>query len=683
MAILVALIVTSFIPVTAATPYANYFLTADGWALPTPAAYVPDKIIEFKTVEEGKLKNPKDIFIADNGNIYIADSGNNRIVVLSPEYEFLFDIKGEGPNDPSALSDPTCVYVDPDGTILVVDAGNKRLVEFTERGNFRYSYLTPEDELLGEDFSYQPQKVIKDNRGYIYVTSVGEYRGIILLGPDGEFRNFFGTNKVILNFWDALARLLWSREDRKGQIVNLPYTFSNIYISEDQYVYATTTNTTAQLRKINFAGADVLYDGYNFNDSSIIQGAGQSQVFIDVTVDKNNNMYLIDSTYGRIYQFDEWGQNLFVFGSLGTGYGQYSQPTSIEVDDQGRVYVVDSRTGVITVFKPTAFAQTVHNANKLFSEGDYDESYAQWQKVLDQDNYYRLALQSMGTIHMRKDEFKEAMKLYYEAEDPDLYSTAFEEQRAEFIKRYFSIIATVAVLLLIGISTLVSFMRRRRRKLGPKPEKITWYTPIKNFFKRMVYVARHPIDGFDEIRYEGMGYYGDMFGIMILYVISELLSIVFTSFIYRDGVSLDMIDWGSRIVWALMPWIVVVIVNYGVTTIMYGEGRFRDIIIGGAFCHVPFILTSIPLAILTNVLGRSEAQLFTLANTFISIYVGLMVYFCIKGVHGFHPLKGVVVTILTAVGVTAVSALFMIVYGLAVQMFDFFIQIGKELSYIV
>jgi hypothetical protein len=60
-----------------------------------------------------------------------------------------------------------------------------------------------------------------------------------------------------------------------------------------------------------------------------------------------------------------------------------------------------------------------------------------------------------------------------------------------------------------------------------------------------------------------------------------------------------------------------------------------------------------------------------------------MVYFCIKGVHGFHPLKGVVVTILTAVGVTAVSALFMIVYGLAVQMFDFFIQIGKELSYIV
>ena len=62
MAILVALIVTSFIPVTAATPYANYFLTADGWALPTPAAYVPDKIIEFKTVEEGKTQESEGYF---------------------------------------------------------------------------------------------------------------------------------------------------------------------------------------------------------------------------------------------------------------------------------------------------------------------------------------------------------------------------------------------------------------------------------------------------------------------------------------------------------------------------------------------------------------------------------------------------------------------------------------------
>ncbi len=673
------------LPAYGATPYANYFLSDDGWNLPTPAAYKAVKVIDFKTKEEGKLTAPSDLFIAKNGNIYIVDSGNNRIVVLNSKHEFLFDVKGnpDDPEDPANLNNPKGVYVDSNGTILVADYGNKRLVEFTAKGSFRYAYLTPTSDILPADFNYQPQKVIKDQRGYIFVTSVGEYHGIILLGADGEFRNYFGANKVVLSLGDAIARLLWSREDRKGSIVNLPYTFNNIYGSEDQYIYATTTGTSAQLRKINPQGTDVLYNDKNFTDQSLIWGPDSTQNFVDVAVDKDNNMFLIDSTFGRIYEYDEWGRNLFVFGTLGTGYGQYSTPVSIEIDVQGRVYVLDSRTGVITVFKTTEFADTVHSANKYYSNGQYKESYTEWNKVLSQDSYYRLALQAMGSVHMRKEEYKKAMDLFYEAEDPLLYSTAYEEQRTLFIKDYFSIIASVIIFLLLLLVVLKTIKSKRLKKYGPKPEKKNWFTPIKHFFKRMTYVARHPIDGFEEIRYEGKGYFGDMFAIMFLQVITTVLSKLLTSFIYRGGTSLDMYNWGYIILLSIIPWAVICVVNYGVTTIMYGEGRFRDVIIGGAYCHVPFILTSVPFAIATQVLTQSEMSLFNLANTLIAIWAGLLVFFCIKGVHGFHPIKAVVVTILTAVGVSAVSALFMIVYGLAVQMFDFIAQVVKELSYLV
>jgi hypothetical protein len=60
-----------------------------------------------------------------------------------------------------------------------------------------------------------------------------------------------------------------------------------------------------------------------------------------------------------------------------------------------------------------------------------------------------------------------------------------------------------------------------------------------------------------------------------------------------------------------------------------------------------------------------------------------LVYFCIKGVHGFHPVKAFIVFLLTLVGVAAVALLFFIVYGLAAQMFDFIIQFGKEMIYLV
>jgi hypothetical protein len=64
-------------------------------------------------------------------------------------------------------------------------------------------------------------------------------------------------------------------------------------------------------------------------------------------------------------------------------------------------------------------------------------------------------------------------------------------------------------------------------------------------------------------------------------------------------------------------------------------------------------------------------------------WVFFLVYFCIKGVHGYNPLKAVLVLLITAVGVAAVVILYMIVYGLATQVVEFVVQFAKELSYLV
>ena len=194
---------------------------------------------------------------------------------------------------------------------------------------------------------------------------------------------------------------------------------------------------------------------------------------------------------------------------------------------------------------------------------------------------------------------------------------------------------------------------------------------------------RHPIDGFEGIRYENQGSYADMVIIMILYALVSVVSEYAVSFIYRDGTPLDVIEPVSTFFFAFLPWIVICIVNYGVTTIMYGEGRFRDVIIGGAYCHGPLLLLTLPLSLLTHILTQNEAGIYSIVRILLYFWTVLLVYFCIKGVHGFHPVKAFVVSILTVLGVAAVAILFFIVYGLAAQMFDFIIQFGKELSYLV
>ncbi|MBQ8164783.1 MAG: YIP1 family protein [Clostridia bacterium] len=678
------------------TAYANYYIASNGNIFPTPAAYEVSSVLDFPSVETGKLSNPQDLFIGDDGKIYIADSGNNRIVVLKKndknEYVFDFEITGSE-SDGSKLLEPRCVFVDEDGEILVADYGNKRLISFNKYGNFKYLYPTPTSDLLQEGFNYHPYKVAKDSKGYIYVCSVGDSNGILMLSSDGEFRNYYGTNDVTLTLWESIARLLWSREDRLGTVVTLPYTFNNIFVSDDGYVYATTTGSAnSQLRKINAAGKDVLYAGHDFSDKGVTLGAGL-QTFIDVSVDKDNNMFIIDSVYGRIYEYDADGRLLFAFGSNGVGKGQFSLPSSIAVADDGDLLVLDSQKGTINVFAPTNFADLVHQANRNYFAGIYtqsenpdnpsDNSFDLWNQVLKEDSFYRLALQSMGKVLWREGDYDGAIEYYYDAEDAALASEAYEELRAEFLKENLSKIASVLLVIIIAIFVFSAVKKIYRKKHPVNPNSKNPIAVTGSFVKRISRVSIHPIDGFEDIRYEGKGFYSDAFIIMAVYLVTTCLSKLCTSFIYRGGVSTEFIEWGSVILWCILPWVVVSVVNYGITTIMYGEGRFRDVIIGGAYCHLPLIFISLPLAIISNALTLNEQSLYSLAGLLSYAWVVILVFFCIKGVHGFNPLKALLVFVLTALGVVAVVFLYLIVYGLAQQFIEFIIQFVKELSYLV
>ncbi len=690
--------VCTVIPSSAATPYSNYFMSlvdTYSWSLPTPEAYQVSRVVDFPDKEHGKLLNPEDMFIGPDGRIYIADSGNNRIVILKSDLTFDFAITGYE-EDGSKLNNPTCVFVDDDGTILVADYGNKRLIEFTKYGNFRFAYPTPSSDILSEDFNYQPQRVVKDQKGYIYVCSVGDSNGILMLSSDGEFRNYFGTNKVALTFWESIARMLWSRESRKGTVVTLPYTFNNIFI-HDGFIYATTTGySAAQMRKINPAGSDVLYGGRDFSDFGLLRNSADLQNFIDVTVDNDFNTYVIDATYGRIYEYDEWGRNLFAFGTVGTGYGQFSLPKSLEADNQGRIYVLNGGNNTIYVFEQTEFAKLVHRANKNYSNGIYeavdnpndgskeDNAFFQWTKVKEEDNFYSLALQSIGQILWRKERYSEALRYFEIAGDTAGASNAFKELRANFLGDYFSIIASVTVGLLVALLVFKKLRKRYRMKHPRTVEKKpNFMQKIGAFIKNMVHTATHPIDGFEDIRYENKGTYRDAIIVILVYVVTHCLSLACTSFIYRGGASLEFINWGTEILWCLLPWVVICVVNYGVTTILYGEGRFRDVVIGGAYCHVPFILIELPLAIITQGLTLQEAPLYSIVGSITTAWVVVLVFMCMKGVHGFNPLKAVLVFVLTLAGVAAVAVLFMIVRGLFEQMVDFIVQFAKELSYLV
>jgi hypothetical protein len=69
-----------------------------------------------------------------------------------------------------------------------------------------------------------------------------------------------------------------------------------------------------------------------------------------VAVDSADNVYLSDMGNFRVQKFDSNGNFITKWGSEGTGEGQFNIPEGIDIDSSGNVYVADTHNSRIQKF---------------------------------------------------------------------------------------------------------------------------------------------------------------------------------------------------------------------------------------------------------------------------------------------------------------------------------------------
>lgn len=651
--------------------YSYYFNPATKETLSVPTPYEPLQYIQIEQqAGEGGLKNPKDLFIDEENRLYIADTGNNRVLVTDRSGQVLRTI-GLG-----ELNNPTGVFVRKNGLILVADSGNNRIVEYTQEGSINREYKAPVSPLLGSGFSYHPIKIVVDSRDYMYVVSQGNQKGLIMLDSEGEFRGFFGANRVQASFSDIVIRMIYSREQRKT-VVNLPFSFNNVAMSGDGFLYATTSGLRGnQVRKLNAVGSDILPDaGRDFADPTLTSSTVK-QNFTDVALDSYGNMTIIDNQYGRMYQYDANGRLLFVFGDKGNELGKVMNPSAIEFDSEGILYALDEAKNGIQTFRPTHFTRLVHEALLLYNEGHYEKAEEPWAEVLKLHSYYDLALQAMGQIKMRQGKSAEAMDYFKKVNDKSGYSEAYYEQRRMNARSHFEQAATPLLLSIIALYGTQKLLRRRKMSIGKWLDR----TPL-GWFRLPLRVMFHPVAGFEALRYEGKGRIRDALVLVSLYVIVKIVYLLTVGYLYEET-PLVYIQWTKEIFFAILPWLLWSICNYALTTISDGEGRFRDVLTASAYCLMPSIVFMLPLALLTRVLTIAEKDFFDLFSLVINGWGIILLFFSVRETHSYQTFKTVWIMIATALGCLFVLGLYSVMYGLALQVTEWIEQIVKEVIYI-
>ncbi|WP_431801154.1 YIP1 family protein [Halobacillus andaensis] len=641
-------------------PYDTETLTADGNDIETQTAYTPIGLF----AKETEIVNPEDIYIDGEGSIYIADSGTQRVTKFDEEGNEL-EVYGE-----EELSQPLGVYADESGAVYVADYGSEKVVKFHEDGEVVDEFERPESPLFGNSAPYKPEKVSVDTRGNIYIIGESATNGIIQLSEDGTFLGYYGANTLAPSVGTFLQEMMTTQRQKANLFMKEPPAPGNISIDDQGLVYTTTSGTTWEaIRKLNIEGGNILPPAMT-----------EETNLVDIAVGSIGNIYTVGSD-GIIYEYDSSGNQLFSFGGKtneNNRLGLTTQPSSIEVDDVGRLYVTDREQGNIQVYEPTEFTSVLHQGLALFEEGFYVESEDYWNEILRLNSSFGLAHTAKGEALYKQQEYDEALQEFKLANDKDGYSNAFWEIRYRWMENNLAG-AFMIVFAFFTVRYTVKFTDRKKNILDPV-RNTTGQIKRVPLVNQLVFLTRFLKKPIDSVYYLKNGERVSLISAAVLYLVlvfEYLLRIYWTGFLFTDRV-LEDVNLFFEIGTVLLPLLLFIVVNYLVSTITEGEGRFRDIYIGTIYSLAPILLFLIPVTLVSNILTFNEAFVYTFSMQIIIVWSIIILFTTIKEIHDYSFWGTVRNLFATLFGMFLTVLIFFVLYVLFDQLYDFVSSVIEE-----
>lgn len=627
------------------------------------------------------LRNPKDIFIDVKNEVYIVDTGNNRIVHMTETGQLLRYITL--PESP--LNKPEGIFVTKEGDIYIADTGNKRVLKLDKQGKMQIEFKRPESRYIPATFVFDPAKVMVDERGFLYIAVHGGYEGIVLLDPKGKFQGFFGANKTTLSPLDALKRMLYPKKMYANEVAKRPETINSVATDKNGYIYTVTGGMAKsdQLKKLNIKGNNLLRSskktfGEVVNGDVPIGPITSGPQLIDVAVDQSGNMIVVDQQFKYISHYDASGNLLYFWGgasAVGSSQvGLLKSPVALDVNARNELFVLDDQENIVQVFRLSEFGQKVDQANQQTLAGYYEASEKLWQDVLRMNAQFTPAIMGLATAAFTKEQYPEAKRLFKEAGNQEGYSDAFWQIRMKWLQNNFSWIASLLLFSGILYMLINKWTSKSRFREKWRNRQRTRNNFLLNF-KHVLYMMKHPIDGFIAIRYEGRGSYLSAIMILLGVYVSLVIKGLVTSFSFNASTSIDIYSIFTQF---FIVWIAWVIANYLVSSIYRGEGRFRDIFIGSAYALVPYLVIGIPLAFISNVMTMSESTIYQYVAQGMIIWIGLLIFWKIQCIHNYSVGETALNIIFTLCTMLVIGVLLFITAGLSSDLVSLIYEMYQE-----
>jgi len=455
-----------------ATEVNSYTYNYDYWELEyeSPDAYQPVSYTDGAALGTKALKSPTSLFTRDN-SLYVVDSGNNRILELLAEDTGLTLVReitgftGEtkvlnGEEPVLTFNAPQDVYVAENGDMYITDQANYRILHLDKDCNLIKEMLKPDSPLLDADNPFEPNKIVVDRSGRMFVLAKNVNKGVMQFEEEGNFVGFIGASEVVFSMADMIKKTFSTKAQRDQMVDFVPTEYNNLFIDNKSFIYCTTEvfdewdlegGSAKPIRKLNSLGGDILIRNggwvpcgdWDWGDAAGMSGPSR---IVDITAMDDETYYVVDRVRGHIFGYDEQGHLLYAFGGPGNQLGYFTYPIAIEHVGTD-LYILDTVTGGITRFTRTEFGSLIHSALDEYDVGNYEGSAQYWEEVLAMNGNYELAYIGIGRSYLRQQDYKTAMEYFKVMRDDDNYSRAWKYYRKDWIENNLGYVIIVLVVL--------------------------------------------------------------------------------------------------------------------------------------------------------------------------------------------------------------------------------------------
>ncbi|MBQ9354897.1 MAG: YIP1 family protein [Clostridia bacterium] len=655
--------------------------------------YNTSKFITASTLGlEKSLLGISDVCTGNDGKVYLLVSERSKVIVLNSDYTLNCELSVKDSDGMDIMFDSAKgIFVDKNNDIYICATGDGRILVTDLSGNLKSTWETPESSLLPEDFYFQPSKMVRDDKGYTYILSLGCYYGALAYSPDNEFIGFYGSNNVKASALDTLE-FLWNKltqtdEKKSKSVKSLPYSFVDLCLDSKGYMITCTgltesdKNGTGQIRKLSPGGEDILYkrntkgisttsSSVNFVEEKVTKrfGVNKPQNIIAVEVDENGFIYALDSTHGLIYIYDKECNLLAGFGGgydYATQKGIFDAPVSLAIHGTD-ILVIDKDNNALTVFERTTYGQLLMDAQIKHLNGEYDKATPIWEQVITINSGCQLAYRGLAIANYTNGNYEKALEYAEKGLDYKTYDLAWKVIFSKWVDKNFVWIFSIVLLFIIALVAFLIIKKKKGIVLIKNPK-----------LKLALSITSHPFRSFEDIRYKNMGSIPIALVLLLLYYVSNMLNETSAGFLFLNSdpktyntLYTILSTIGLILLWSVANWLIACLSS--------GKGRFRDVFIVSCYCTLPLTVFKFVRVILSQFLSLSGQSVVDSIGVAVIIFTLFILCIGIMQVHEFDFFKFLTTTIVTILFMLLIVSVLLLVGVLLEQVGEFIIKLYRE-----